>query len=418
MRHPRKPPGPAEVIFWQLLAPALVGIATGACVAGASGLLEGWWLHRLASLPGEIPALFPPLALLLTLLVSRYLTRAESPATSELYILTYHQPGAHLPFCQLPGRLLAAAATVAFGGSQGFESASVLIGAAWSSLLSRWQTAPISDEARRSCLAAGASAGIAAVFSSPAIGTLYGVEVPYKRDVDAPRLAPCAVAAVASYLTRAGLIGARPIMSGSDVPNLDAAGLAGCLAVAVACGLGARLFARAEEGLRGLAHHSSHGRRALLAGAVLALLAWAGHALCGAWITFGPGYIATDWVLAQPHPLWLLGVAFLIRVGGNLVCVYGGGGGGVFTSLACAGVFIGQIVAEAGGCAQTRFLALLGAACFLGSGYRLPIACMLFVAEASGSLVVTAIGLVAVAVGQVLMGNASVSDAQYERRPG
>jgi CIC family chloride channel protein len=365
-----------------------------------------------------MPALFPPLALLLTLLVSWYVTRAEAPATAELYILTYHQPGARLPFRQLPGRLLAAATTVAFGGSQGFESASVLIGAAWGSLLTRWPTAPVPDGARRSCLAAGASAGIAAVFSSPVIGTLYGVEVPYRRDMDAPRLTPCAIAAVVSYLTRAWLIGARPIVGVPGEANLDAAFLAGCLVVAVACGLGARLFARAEEGLRVLAHHSSHLQRALMAGAVLAGLAWAGHALCGAWITFGPGYIASDWALAQPHPLWLLGVALLIRVSGNLVCVYGGGGGGVFTSLACAGVFIGQLVAEAVGCTQTRLLALLGAACFLGSGYRLPLACMLFVAEASGRLDVTAVGLVAVALGQVLMGNASVSDAQFDRRPG
>jgi hypothetical protein len=43
---------------------------------------------------------------------------------------------------------------------------------------------------------------------------------------------------------------------------------------------------------------------------------------------------------------------------------------------------------------------------------------MLFVAEASGRLDVTAVGLVAVALGQVLMGNASVSDAQFDRRPG
>ena len=61
-------------------------------------------------------------------------------------------------------------------------------------------------------------------------------------------------------------------------------------------------------------------------------------------------------------------------------------------------------------------LPLLGAACFLGNGYRLPIACMLLVAEQGGDLAVTAVGLVAVAIGQVLMGDESVSEAQVDRR--
>jgi CIC family chloride channel protein len=408
--------GGLGVLFRQLLMPAAVGAVTGACVAAASGFLEDWWLGRLASLPGALPAVFPPLAMLLTLLVTRRLIRRGSPSTSELYILTYHQPGASVSFRQLPGRLLAAATTVGFGGSQGFESASVLIGASWSGLLARWLRVPASDEDRRSCLAAGASAGIAAVFSSPAMGMLYGMEVPYKRDVDAPRLAPCAVAAVCSYFTRDALIGAKHLVDAPGAVSVDAAFLGGCLAVAVACGLGARLFALAEDGLRRLARRSPPWQRALLAGAALAGLAWAGYALCGTWITFGPGYFAADWALAGPHPLGLLAVALLVRAGGNLLSVYGGGGGGVFTSLACNGVFVGQIVASAVGCTQTRVLALLGAACFLGSGYRLPLACMLFAAEASGSLVVTAAGLVVMAVGQVLMGEASVSDAQVEER--
>jgi CIC family chloride channel protein len=110
-------------------------------------------------------------------------------------------------------------------------------------------------------------------------------------------------------------------------------------------------------------------------------------------------------------------VALVIRAAGNLVCVYGGGGGGVFTSLACNGLFIGQMVAEVVGRAETRVLPLLGAACFLGAGYRLPLACMLFVVEASGSPAASVLGLAAVAVALVAMGDESVSDAQIERRP-
>jgi CIC family chloride channel protein len=167
-----------------------------------------------------------------------------------------------------------------------------------------------------------------------------------------------------------------------------------------------------------LGRRQARWQRALIGGVALGLLAAAGYLLCGAWITFGSGYVAAGWLLSHPHPLWLVGVALLIRAGGNLVCVYGGGGGGVFTSLACNGAFLGEAVAQALGCDETHTLALLGAACFLGAGYRLPLACMLFVAEAAIDLPVTAAGLVVVAAGWVLMGDDSVSDAQVDRRAG
>jgi len=88
----------------------------------------------------------------------------------------------------------------------------------------------------------------------------------------------------------------------------------------------------------------------------------------------------------------------------------------VFTSLACIGVFIGQIVAELLGRTESYAFPFLGAACFLASGYRLPLACMLFVLEGANSIEVAVSGLVAVAIGQVLMGRESVSDAKHEER--
>jgi CIC family chloride channel protein len=403
----------------QLLAPAAVGVCTGACVAGLAGGVEQGALRELASLPGVLPALFAPPALLLTWLVGRYVTRAESPATSELYIVTYHEPGGRVPLRQLPGRILAATATVGLGGSQGFESTSALIGAAWSDLLARCSAfLAVSEDTRRSLLAAGAGAGIAAIFSSPAVGALYGIEVPFKRAVDAPRLAPCAVAAVCSYQTRAWLLGAERLVRVEGLPRLDEAFLLGCVLVALACGLAARLFARAEEGLRVLGRKQSRGLRALTGGAVLGLLAASGFLLCDAWITFGSGYVAAGWLLAEPRPLGLIGLALCIRAAGNLVCVYGGGGGGVFTSLACNGAFLGEAVARLLRCDETHTLALLGAACFLGAGYLLPLACMLFVAEAGLGPAVTGLGLVTVATAWVLMGDASVSEAQVDRQPG
>ena len=319
----------AAAMALRILAPAIIGGATGAFVAGASWLTEDRALAAIATLPGAWPAVFSPLALLATLAAVRWVTRTAVPSTSELYIVTYHAPGASLPLRQIPGRVLGAMATVSGGGSQGLESASAITGAAFGDILGRLMRVRIPDEERRSLMVAGASAGIAAVFSSPGVGTLYGIEIPFRRDIDARRLVPCAIAAASSFAVRDALAGARHLVVLEAVPITDGTFMAGVVLVGIACGLGARLFARVGEFLKDLGHRGTPLGRAAAAGAVLATLAVAGWALSGTWITFGPGYVAARWLEAGPHPIWLLLATLLVRTAGTLTCVYGGGGGGV-----------------------------------------------------------------------------------------
>jgi CIC family chloride channel protein len=348
--------------------------------------------------------------------VTRWVTRVGRPSTSELYITTYHQPGARIPLRQLPGRVLAAATTVGFGGAQGLESPSAIVGAGLGDVLGRARRLGLEAGEARSLMIAGASAGIAAVFSSPALGTFYGMEVPFRRDVDARRFVPCALAASAAYLTRRELAGVRHLVVADSAPPFDARFIAGVLLVAVACGVGARVFAHVDEWLQQRARTRGRLERAVVAGVVLAALAWAGHALAREWVTFGPGYVAVDWLLGGTHPWWLVGAVLLVRASATLTCVYGGGGGGVFTALACCGALLGAIVAELIGDRGTHVYPLLGAACFLGAGYRLPVGTAMLVAEASRDFAVAAAGLVAVAIAQLFMGETSVSDAKSETR--
>src|SRR5262245_27957657 len=281
----------AAAIVLRLLVPAVIGGATGAFVAGASWLTEDRALAAIATLPGAWPALFSPLALLATLATVRWVTRTAVPSTSELYIVTYHVAGARLPLRQIPGRVLGAMATVSGGGSQGLESASAVTGAAFGDILGRLMQVRIPEEERRSLMVAGASAGIAAVFSSPGVGTLYGIEVPFRRDIDARRLVSCAIAAASSFAMRDALAGARHLIVLDAVPITDVTFVAGVVMVGIACGLGARLFARVGEFLKELGRRGTPFERAVGGGVVLATLAVAGWALSGAWITFGPGYV-------------------------------------------------------------------------------------------------------------------------------
>ena len=74
-----------------------------------------------------------------------------------------------------------------------------------------------------------------------------------------------------------------------------------------------------------------------------------------------------------------------MRAAATLTCVYGGGGGGVFTALACCGAFVGQLVAEVVGQAET-FVFLSAQRPSWEQGYRLPVGCAMLVAEISGEL--------------------------------
>lgn len=401
---------------WTVLAPAAIGAVTGAVVAALSGGIEGGVMAAIAALPGGWPALATACALPLAVLAAVRVTGTLRPSTAELYIVTYHTPGARVPLRQVPGRILAAIATVGLGGSQGFESPSALVGSALGEACGRVRRFALGADEVRTLVVAGASAGIAAIFSSPGVGTLYGLEVPFRRDVDAPRLVPAAIAAAVAFAVRAALVGAQPLVALTHRPPLDAALVAAILVLAVACGLGARLFAAALTGLRALGQQHGPWQRAAAGAAALAALAWCGQALTGTWITFGPGYVAAGWTLAAAHAPLVLAAALVIRTGGTLASVYGGGGGGVFTSLACTGLLLAVLLERLLGQPPGGPLALLGAATFLASGYRLPLAGVLLVAEQSGDLALTVAGFVAIAIGQTVMGDASVSDAQRDRR--
>jgi chloride channel protein, CIC family len=403
-------------VLLRIVVPALIGALSGGLVAGATWLTTDQGLSLLASLPNSWPALFSPLALLVTLGVARSITQSTKPSTSELYIITYYSPDGRLPLRQIPGRVLGAMTTVVFGGAQGLESASALIGATLGNLAGFQWLHDIPEDERRTLLACGASAGIGAVFSSPAIGTLYGIEVPFRRDVDGRRLVPCAVAAATAFLVRAALIGSHHLVEMDGAPEIDRVFVVGVVLVAIACGIGGRLFALAGEALKHLGSHETRQFRAIGAGVFLAVLAWGGHHISGHWVTFGPGYIAADSLMNGSTTVWVLSAVLLIRCAGTLSCVYGGGGGGVFTSLACAGAFVGQIIAVALHRTESHVFPFIGEACFLGSGYRIPLACIMLVCEQSHAMSVVIGGIAAVAVGQVLMGPDSVSDAKHRDR--
>ncbi len=396
----------------EVVLPAVVGALTGLAVGFLTRLIEGKFLGFIVTLESAWVALVPLAALPLTWVFTRFLAHADRRSTSEFYIEVFHDPEKRLPLRQAPGRYLAGAATVGFGGSQGLESPSTLLGASVGTVLERTWPRLFAKEKRGHLLAAGASAGIAAVFSSPGAGALFGIEAPYRRGLDAKALVPSIVAAGTGYLANIAVRGPTPFVPPQVLEGVDVTTCLAALGIAVVCGFGARGFAVLSERARALAQRSTIVQRALWGSLPLVPLAWLGWTLTGTWVSLGPGNVAVRWGL-ETHPVpWLLLLAAFLHSLGTVSCVYGGGGGGQFRALATAGALIGQFVAVMLGRPDMMVFALVGTACFLGAGYRIPLSGVLLVAEGTSGAWGVVLGLVCVGVAYACMGEQTTAPAQ------
>ncbi|HZP89963.1 MAG TPA: CBS domain-containing protein, partial [Actinomycetota bacterium] len=86
--------------------------------------------------------------------------------------------------------------------------------------------------------------------------------------------------------------------------------------------------------------------------------------------------------------------------------------------LVVEGAILGRLIAGVVGLTRTTLFPLVGAAAFLGAGYRTPIAGVMFVAESTGRPGFVVPALIATAVAQLVMGRSSISPYQLRMRAG
>ncbi len=101
-----------------------------------------------------------------------------------------------------------------------------------------------------------------------------------------------------------------------------------------------------------------------------------------------------------------------LRCIGTSLTVAGGGVGGLFIPLVVAGALAGRIVGGTVHALDTSLFTVIGVAAFLGAGYRVPLAGVMFVAEATGRPGFVVPGLIAAVVAELLMGRSSVTTYQ------
>lgn len=398
-----------------LLLAATTGVATGASVAGFEWITREQLLDRVLAAPLAVKAIAPLIGLIVAALSLRYLGRRATPSTADEYIRNFHEADTPLPLRSAWSRLVAGAATLGSGGAMGFEGPSLYLGSVVGTWLQTRFLKTVSRQDAKVLMVAGAAAGVAAIFKAPATGAIFALEVPFRDDTAKRMLLPALLAAATGYLTCVALTGTTPIFEVAGTPPFDLRELGGAVVLGLACGVGARGFAWIIERAKRLAVTVHPVWRVATAGAGLAALAVASQSVFGDDLALGAGYRTLDWVTDPSHSLALIAALFAFRLAATAVTVGGGGVGGLFIPLVIAGVLLGDGMAAATNDPSTLF-PVIGAAAFLGAGYRTPLAGVMFVAETTGRPGFVVPGLIASVAAQLVMGDVSVSPYQSPDR--
>jgi CIC family chloride channel protein len=391
---------------------AMVGAATGAIVAGFDQLVVEIILPRVGSAPLWMAALLPILGLFVSAIV---LQRARLGAgTADEYLHSYHEPTHRLTVRDLAVRMSAAVATLGSGAPMGLEGPALYTGATVGAAIQRRLPRPFRDADHRTLLVAGAAAGIAAIFKAPATGAIFALEVPYRDDLARRMLLPALVSAGTGYLVFAAFHGTTPLFAVTGQPEFSVRDLLGAVLLGVLAGGGARLFAKAIRSAKRFAARRIITRFAVVAPVLIVLFVIA-RILTGESLTLGPGGAAIEWAARGDNALLVILAVLVIRCAATTAAVAAGGAGGIFIPLAVAGALAGRFTGDAVGSLDPQLFTIVGVAAFLGAGYRVPLASVMFIAEVTGQPGVVVPGLLAAVAADLMMGRSSVTP--YQRSP-
>jgi CIC family chloride channel protein len=391
----------------------VVGGLTGLGVAGIEEVINGVTWGKIASSSGWWIIGLPLAGLIVSaLLLDR--TEERLPDTTEDYIRVFHEPQGHMKLRSVPLRLAASIGTIASGGSMGLEGPSIYVGAAIGDAVERRARGSIQAEHRKTLLVAGAAAGIAAIFKAPLTGIVFALEVPYRDDLARRALIPAIFAAASSYVVFMSIVGTHALFSISAAP-LRLVDLAGAILVGAACGLGARLFIGVYRATARAMRKLPYAARPFVGGCVLAGVGAGSFAAFHRPFALGPGYQPILHAARGEIGPWLLIALFTMKVVATSATAGGLGVGGLFFPSVLMGASIGGAVGHAVPGPASLF-AVAGIAAFLAGSYKVPLAGVTFVAEATGAPGYIIPGLIAAAIGYLVSGSSSLSHRQRYRR--
>jgi CIC family chloride channel protein len=398
-----------------VLLAAITGALTGLFVRFFEYIVTEQMFDRILHGPLWFAAIAPGLGLVLSAILLRTLGAGASPATSDEYLRAFHDPEYPLRPRPFAGRIGGAISTLGMGGAMGLEGPSMYAGSAIGTMIQRRLPAAFRGADHRTLLVAGAAAGVAAIFKAPATGAIFALEVPFRDQLARRMLLPALVASASGYVVFVALSSTRPIFAFESERGavFEYKDLAGAVLIGVGCALGARAFSRLVRIAKGQTLRPAVIRLTVV-GATLTALFVMSRLLTGESLTIGSGYNVIAW-LSEPHSFWLLAAVFFLRCMSTATVVAGGGVGGVFIPLVVGGAIVGRAVGGLVNPGDPTLYVLLGIAAFLGAGYRVPLAAVMFVAETTGQPGFIVPSLFAAVAAELVMGEQSITS--FQRAP-
>ncbi len=405
---------------WLIIAP-VIGVVTGLTITLIAKIILFWmWpvvLHLYLAHPATIiPGLAAGFAI--AGLLMQYLTPDPDEHSTEEIIRSYHEHQGRIEMRPFVPKLLAAIATVGFGGSAALEGPSIYGGGAIGSWLwTRWKRLSRDPRKRRIMLISGAAAGMAAVFRAPLTGIVFALEMPYKDDLAHEALLPSLIASVVSYVTLAFFLGAQPVFAFSVAAGaFKGIDLLWSAILGVLCGLAAMVFAITFRRARTFMVNVPipHWLKMMLGGILTGVCGLAFLAIYrGPLIPIGPNYEAVPQILLAGYGSVQLVVFGVFKLIATICSLAVGGVSAMFVPLFLSGGSFGVAFAQSvARSPETHLYAAVGMAAFIAGAYKTPLTAVVFVAEATGGHAYIIPALIGAAVAYAVSGEASVSGDQ------
>lgn len=409
-----------EQVRKQFLPAVLVGGLVGLGVTMIDVLAyEVLWGNVARVLNPFTIVMFPAAGLLISGLLLQKASDNPSIQGTEEYIDAYHEHKGVFSYRSVPGKVLAAIATVGFGGSAGMEAPSIYLGGAIGSfVVMKLRRFGFSEDDVKRMAVAGAAAGVSAIFKAPLTGVVFALEVPYRDDMAHEALIPSLVGSVTAYLVLVQFLGTEPLFRVTERYLPSGTDLGYALLLGLIIGLVARLFIYSLHAVEAFAGRSrlQLWMRTALGGLVCGLLALVGFGLFGRASVLGTGYEEIGRLVSGTSgPLEAVEFLFL-KVGATVATLGSGAAGGLFIPMIAMGAAAGATMRGLVPSSSGPLFPIVGMAAFLAVGYSTPIAAAVFVAESTGGAGYLIPGLVASVVAYTVAGRVSVSKRQRWRR--
>ncbi len=397
-----------------MLLAAGVGVITGLFVTAMQLLTLNEMLARVEGLPLIAMAAAPAVGLVLAALCLRFIGKRTAPVISDAYIRNIHEPDSRLDLQPVPARLLGSVATIGLGGALGLEAVALYAGAAIGQLAETRLGRFIKGPDAKMLMVAGAAAGVSTVFHTPLTGAIFALEVPFRGRLGRHNPVPVLVASLAGYLVNVRIEGPSRLFPVHGNVNISWSDLLLALALGIAAGAVAHLFAILIRLSKRIVKKYPLSLRLPVASILMFGIVLLSSTIAEDSTVLGTGTLAIKWAADPTHAAGAIAGMLLLRIAANVITLGGGGAGGVFIPLVAAGALTGRLAGGLTGRADDTLFAVVGAAAFLGAGYRVPLAAVTFVAETTGRPGFIIPAMIAAFAAELTMGSKSVSEEQRD----